>query len=95
MVSLPPVKATATGTLEILDVPHRLGGRGLLGSEPITHLSDFAGTYVAASAGIAIAGEAGVAVLENQHGVVIKLSSKKQGIQFTLAAEGLRIKLFE
>ncbi|CAB1085393.1 hypothetical protein D1AOALGA4SA_12881 [Olavius algarvensis Delta 1 endosymbiont] len=61
----------------------------------LRHLSDFAGTYNAASAGIAVAAGAGASYLENQHDVVIKITSKKQGVQFTLAAEGLRLKLIE
>ena len=61
----------------------------------LRHLSDFAGTYNAASAGIAVAAGAGASYLENQHDVVIKITSKKQGVQFTLAAEGVRIKLVE
>jgi len=61
----------------------------------LRHLSDFAGTYYAASAGIAVAGGVGASALENQHDVVLKITSKKQGVQFTLAAEGVRIKLVE
>ena len=61
----------------------------------LRHLSDFAGTYNAASAGIAVGGGVGASYLENQHDVVIKITSKKQGVQFTLAAEGLRVKLLE
>jgi hypothetical protein len=61
----------------------------------LRHLSDFAGTYNAASAGIAIAAGVGASYLENQHDVVLKITSKKQGVQFTLAAEGLRVKLLE
>ena len=61
----------------------------------LRHLSDFAGTYNAASAGIDVGGGVGASALENQHDVVIKITSKKQGVQFTLAAEGVRIKLVE
>ena len=61
----------------------------------LENLSDFAGTYYAASAGIAIAGGAGAMAMENQHDVVIKLKSTKQGIQFTLAPSGVGIKLIE
>ena len=61
----------------------------------LRHLSDFAGTYNAASAGIAVGGGVGASYLENQHDVVLKITSKKQGVQFTLAAEGLRVKLLE
>ena len=61
----------------------------------LRHLSDFAGTYNAASAGIAVGGGVGASYLENQHDVVLKIKSKKQGVQFTLAAGGLRVKLLE
>jgi hypothetical protein len=61
----------------------------------LRHLSDFAGTYNAASAGIDEGGGVGASYLENQHDEVIKITSKKQGVQFTLAAEGLRVKLIE
>jgi hypothetical protein len=61
----------------------------------LRHLSDFAGTYNAASAGIDVGGGVGASYLENQHDVVLKITSKKEGVQFTLAAEGLRVKLIE
>jgi hypothetical protein len=61
----------------------------------LRHLSDFAGTYNAASAGIDVGGGVGASYLENQHDIVLKITSKKQGVQFTLAAEGLRVKLLE
>ena len=61
----------------------------------LRHLSDFAGTYNAASAGIDVAVGVGSSYLENQHDVVLKITSKKQGVQFTLAAEGVMIKLVE
>jgi len=61
----------------------------------LEHLSDIAGTYYAGAAGIAVAGGAGAAAMENQHDVVIKLKSTKQGVQLTLAPAGVRIKLIE
>ena len=61
----------------------------------VENMSDFAGTYYAGAAGIAIAGDAGVAAMENQHDVVIKLKSTKQGVQFTLAPAGVTVKLIE
>jgi len=61
----------------------------------LRHLSDFAGTYSAASAGIDVGRGVGASYLENQHDVVIHITSKKQGVQFTAAAEGIRIKLVE
>jgi hypothetical protein len=42
-----------------------------------------------------VGGGVGASYLENQHDVVLKITSKKEGVQFTLAAEGLRVKLVE
>jgi hypothetical protein len=61
----------------------------------LDHLSDIAGTYYAASAGIDIGGGVGAVGMENENDVVIKLTSTKAGVQFTLATEGVRIKLEE
>ncbi|NOQ63273.1 MAG: hypothetical protein GQ582_02025 [Methyloprofundus sp.] len=61
----------------------------------LDHVSDFAGTYSAASIGIAIGGGAGASILENQHDVVLKVVSKKEGVQLTLATGGLRIKIID
>lgn len=56
-------------------------------------LSDFNGTYVSASVEGTIGGGAGVATMKNQNGVVIKLQSTTQGINFKLAAQGVDITL--
>ena len=56
-------------------------------------LSDFAGTYSAAEAGIAVGAGVGASAMENQNGVVLKLTSTKVGIEFKLAPEGLKIEL--
>lgn len=61
----------------------------------LRHLSDFAGVFSAASAGWDVGSGVGATYLENQHDVVIKIKSKKQGVQFTLALGGLRVKLLE
>jgi hypothetical protein len=61
----------------------------------LRHLSDFAGIYSAAAVGADVAGGFGSSYLENEHDVVIKIKSKKQGVQFTLALAGLRIKVIE
>jgi hypothetical protein len=61
----------------------------------LRHLSDFAGSYSAASAGIDVVVGGGATALENEHDVVLRITSKKQGVQFTLAGEGVRIKLIE
>jgi hypothetical protein len=56
-------------------------------------LSDFAGNYVAGQAGAAVGGGAGVVVMKNQNGVVMKLTGTGQGVQLTLAAKGVEVKL--
>jgi len=61
----------------------------------LQHLSDFAGNYVAASAGIDAVKGAGATAMENEHDVVLILKSVKQGVQFTLAVGGARVKLLE
>jgi len=56
-------------------------------------VEDFAGTYAAASAGATVGGGASATILKNQNGVVIRLSATRQGLQFTLAPEGLKLSL--
>ena len=56
-------------------------------------VSEFGGTYSAGEAGIAVAGGAGVAQMKNANGVLIKLKSKKQGLQLKLAPEGIKIEM--
>jgi hypothetical protein len=56
-------------------------------------LADFSGNYAAAEAGAAVGtGKAAIA-MKNQNGVVMELTSTKTGIQFTLAAKGVEVKL--
>ena len=54
---------------------------------------DIAGNFTAASAGITVAGGASATILKNQNGVTIRMTSTSQGLQFTLAAEGVKISL--
>lgn len=56
-------------------------------------LEDFAGTYAAAQAGAAVGGGMSVVALRNQNGVVMELTSTQTGIKFTLAGEGIEVKL--
>ena len=56
-------------------------------------VEDFPGTFTAAEAGIAVGGGAGAQVMKNQNGVVIKVTSKKAGIQLKLAPEGLKVEM--
>ena len=56
-------------------------------------LNDFNGNYATLSAGVTVAGGGSAAVLRNDHGVVIKIISTTQGLQFNLSANGIDIKL--
>jgi hypothetical protein len=44
-------------------------------------------------AGVTVAGGGQAAAMENQNGVVIKLHSTTQGLQFNLSVEGVALKL--
>jgi hypothetical protein len=59
----------------------------------LNDLSDFEGNYFALSAGGALAGGGSVVYLQNEHGVVIKISATEVGLRFNLAAGGLNIAL--
>jgi hypothetical protein len=59
----------------------------------LKNLTDFSGNYTAVTAGVTVGGGASAALLENEHGVVIKLISTTSGLRFNLAAAGIGIKL--
>lgn len=61
----------------------------------LKRLEDFNGTYAAAAAGATVGGGAGIATMENQNGVVIKITSTSQGARLTLAPAGVSITLKE
>ncbi len=56
-------------------------------------VADFSGNYVAGQAGVSAGGGYSSLVMENQNGVVIKLSARETGAKLTLAAEGMQIDL--
>jgi hypothetical protein len=56
-------------------------------------LGDFAGNFTAVQAGAAVGGGASVVALRNQNGVVLELTSTQTGVKFTLAGEGIEVKL--
>jgi hypothetical protein len=56
-------------------------------------LEDFNGNYAAGTAGATIGGGAAGTAMENDKGVVIKVVSTTQGVDFKLAASGVKIKL--
>lgn len=59
----------------------------------LENLSDFNGTYTGVGAEGTVGGGAGVSTMKNQNGVVIKLHSTTQGVNFKLAGEGVNITL--
>ena len=92
------------GTLDFQGKQYRLRVRGLsvvdVGASNftasgavfnLTKVADFAGTYTAATAGATVAGGASATIMRNQNGVTIRMSATRQGLQFTLAPEGLTI----
>lgn len=92
------------GTLDFQGKQYRLMVRGLsvvdVGASNftasgavfnLTKVADFAGTYTAATAGATVAGGASATIMRNQNGVTIRMSATRQGLQFTLAPEGLTI----
>ena len=56
-------------------------------------VEDFPGTFSAAEAGVAVGGGAGTQVMKNQNGVVMKVTSKKVGVQLKLSPEGLKVEM--
>jgi hypothetical protein len=58
-------------------------------------VSDFSGNYVAAQAGAVVGGGGGAIALRNQKGVVMQLVGTGTGVQLTLAAKGVDVKLKE
>jgi hypothetical protein len=59
----------------------------------LNNVSDFSGNYASGEAGIAIAGGQNDVIMKNEHGVVIRLHGTQQGVKFTLAPQGVAIKL--
>jgi opacity protein-like surface antigen len=56
-------------------------------------LEDFNGTYTAGTAGATVAGGVSGTIMRNQNGVAIEMTATHQGLQFTLAPEGVKISI--
>src|SRR5262245_47579863 len=59
----------------------------------LKRLEDFNGNYTAAKAGATVGGGGSVATMQNQNGVKINITSTSRGLKFTLAAEGVDLRL--
>jgi len=59
----------------------------------LTDLAKFDGVYTAAAVGATTVAGGNVAAMKNQNGVRIELFSITEGVSFTLAAEGVKLKL--
>lgn len=59
----------------------------------LPNISKFPGTYVKLDGGATIGGGVGGTVLRNEHGVIMKLKSTQEGLQFNLSANGVQVKL--
>lgn len=59
----------------------------------LKRLSDFPGTYAQLEGSITLAGGVGGTVLKNQHGVIMRLQSTSQGLQFNLSSSGVTVNL--
>ena len=56
-------------------------------------LADFSGTYVAGGAGVTVFGGGDAVIMKNQNGVVVELTTSNAGVNFKLAASGVRLTL--
>jgi len=59
----------------------------------LKQLEDFNGNYAAGTAGATVGGGADATAMQNDRGVVIKLVTTTQGLNFALAASGVKINL--
>lgn len=56
-------------------------------------LSQFPGTYVAGDYGITLGGGVGGVIMKNEHNVYMKIWSTSEGVNVTLGASGVTVKL--
>ena len=72
-----------------------LGGTRITATGPVSHmtnLSDFEGSYVAWGAGATIGSGGSAVYMKNQHGVLIKLTTRASGLRFHVSGNGVKIK---
>ena len=56
-------------------------------------LDDFSGNYVAGGVGVTLFGGGEAVTMKNQNGVVVELTTSNVGVNFKLAASGVRLRL--
>lgn len=54
-------------------------------------ISKFPGTYTALNASVALGGGVGGVQMENEHGVIMRLESRTQGLRFNLSTSGVKV----
>ena len=59
--------------------------------EHLNKVEDFEGNFTAITAGATIAGGASATVMQNQHGVVMHVTTSTTGLQFQLAPSGVTV----
>jgi hypothetical protein len=72
-----------------------LGGAKIVATGPVSHmtnLSDFEGSYVAWGMGATIGTGGSAVYMKNEHGVLIKLTSRATGLRFHVSGNGVKIK---
>jgi len=82
-------------TLDALSISN-LRGNKFVGTGEVYHLGnidDFNGTYATVSAGATVSSGQSSSAMKNQHGVVIRMRSNTEGLQFNTSIEGVTMKL--
>ena len=59
----------------------------------LKNVADLEGTYASAELGATVAGGGSANAMKNDKGVVIKFTTTRAGLQFTIAPKGATIKL--
>jgi len=75
-----------------------VGATSMTGSGKVYNLKtleDFEGNYAAASAAATVGGGGGFTAMRNQRGVFMQIVSTSQGLDLSLAAQGVNMKLAE
>lgn len=57
----------------------------------LKNISKFPGTYTALNASVALGGGVGGVQMENEHGVIMRLESRTQGLRFNLSTSGVKV----